>query len=45
MCVCGSREPLRANQSVMGGREDVLLEMEGVLNGLLVQVPPIAGHM
>lgn len=36
----------------MGGREDVLFEIEGILNGLLVKPPPptpppnsIAGHM
>lgn len=38
--VCGSGEPLWANQSVMVRGEDVLLEMEGVLNGILAWVPP-----
>lgn len=38
VCESVAAESLYEHQSVMGGREDVLLEMEGGLNGLLVRV-------
>ncbi len=38
--VCEAETSERLHTSVMGGREELLLEMEGGLNGLLVRVPP-----